>query len=203
MAQPSLKKGLVPLGLSYNNPFIMTVSLTQTQITLIGIAAIASILAIGLTVHLQASFAQENATTVVTTDDFLASTGGLIAAISTLVSTVVGIVVYVVNAIRSKTGDKIVSTDLYNKFVDAVGIIQQKDNELRDVYRQVLEHKETIKVAFDVLKSTNPEVAKKLDESLPVANKAIQNQILPQISQWQTQSDRVYETLLKKEPVVK
>jgi hypothetical protein len=189
--------------------------LTKQHMALLGVASIALGLAVGLVVNVQVSFAQEeivenftdavvpdnNPTTPTETDLLLNSINGTIAAISTLVATVIGIVTYIVAAIRSKTGDKIISKDTENKLLDAFAQIRQKDNELRDVYRQVLEQRETINVTMDILKNTDPAVAKKLDEIQPQITQTIQNKILPQIGEWQTQADRFYETILKKEPV--
>ena len=169
--------------------------------TLIGIAMIALALAVGLTNNLQTTFAQEAAVPTTNADNLLGTIGATLAAISTLISVVVGIIVYIVNAIRSKTGDRIVSTDSYNRFIDVVAQVRQKDNELRDAYRQVLEQREMINVTLDVLKNSNPEVGKQIDETLPKVNEAIKTKILPQIDQWQTQADRFYDTLLKKEAV--
>jgi hypothetical protein len=170
----------------------------NSKITILStIAVIAFVLTVGLSVQL---YAQEVVAT--DTDTLLSSIGGMLAAISALISTIVGIVVYVVNAIRSKTGDKIVSTDAYNRFIDVVAQIRQKDNELRDVYRQVLEQKEVINVSLDILKRTDPAIAKRVDETLPKVNETVQSKVLPQIAEWQTQADRFYETLLKKEQIV-
>jgi len=177
------------------------ISTSTKHFTLIGVALIALALTVGLTINLQTTFAQEASAPTTNVDNLLTSVGTTLAAISTLISVVVGIIVYIVNAIKSKTGDKIVSTDSYNRFLDVVAQVRQKDNELRDAYRQVLEQREVINVTLDVLKNTSPEVGKKIDETLPKVNEAVQTKILPQINEWQVQADNFYDTLLKKSPV--
>jgi hypothetical protein len=64
-----------------------------------------------------------------------------------------------------------------------------------------MEEKEIIKVGFSALKGVNPEIALKLEEAQAAVNTKIQNEILPQVNEWQKQADAKYETLLKKEPI--
>lgn len=144
----------------------------------------------------------EVVTVETTTGLLLEDIGATIAAISGLISVVVGIAVHIVDTIRSKSGDKIVSNDMYNKFMDVVAQVRQKDNELRDVYGQFLTYKEQVGATIDVIKSTNPEVASKIEEGQKRVSDELQNKIMPQLGQWQEQANNYYDTLLKKKPVM-
>lgn len=185
----------------------------REQTALVCVAAISLVLASGLisyNVQLSAAQLVDNSTNVVMpgnepavdaseVDILLEQANATWVAVTGLISTAMAIIVYILNAIKSRTGDKIISAELMNRVVDVTGIVKQKSDELTDVFRQQLEDKQRINAYVDVIKSLNPEIAKKIDETLPEVNKRIQNEIRPQTEEWRRQAGNWYDTIVRKE----
>jgi len=155
----------------------------------------------------QVSFAQEdivvqNGTAVVpvqtAADALLAQVQATMTGIMGLLTTAGTIVAIVIGWIRSKTGDKIISKDVNVRFQTALGQIEQKDNELRDVFRQVLEQREKINAFVDVAKAANPEIAKQYDEYVPKITTKL-SEIQRQVDVWQNQADKFYQSAREKQ----
>lgn len=191
----------------------MTTTLTHKDLTIVSVAAIAVTicfaLVAGLVGSLQYSYAQEdilvteNGTAVVpvtTTDALVAQVQSTMTAIMGLLVTAGSIISIVVGWIRSKTGDKIVAKDT-NEWLETIfSQVRQKDDELRDVFRQFKEHQEQINTYVDIVKSVNPEVAKKYEELAPKLTEKLQ-ETRTQVEEWQKQADRFYAVTPKIDPV--
>jgi len=183
----------------------MSLLTTKKQFAIIGALAIATALFSGSAyVYAQDEviITAENSTTgepvpvVTTTDALLGQASALMAAIAGIITTVGTIIAVLIGFIRSKTGDKIISKDVEDKYTKAFAQIQQKDNELRDVFRQVLEQKEKINAFVDIVKTTNPEIVKKYEsEVAPVVSQKL-SEVQTQVNVWQKQADDFYSNVL-------
>lgn len=192
----------------------MTNKLTTRDFTLIGVAAIAVTVCFGLMAgfindyqHITA-LAQETAVVtldngsatvapVTTTDALIGQATTTLTAIAGLITTVGTIIAIVIGWIRAKTGDKIISKDAEDRFNTVLSQVRQKDNELRDVYRQFLEQKEKTNAVVDIVKTLNPDLAKKYEEVAPKVTQKLKD-VENQTAQWQTQADKFYNTVLSK-----
>lgn len=145
----------------------------------------------------------EPAVVATTTDLFLTEINATIGAISALVGSAIGIIVFVANTIRSRTGQKYISNEVYSQLTNVAGIVEEKSSQLRDSHRQVMEMRETINAVVAGLKAFNPEAASKLDNALTVANQTMNERIQPQVGAWQIEQDRFFDTLKKNIEVLK
>lgn len=167
-----------------------------------------STVAVGVCFALAATFLNNFSvyaqSTVVTTntESLLAQLNGTIIAISGLMAVGISIVTGVIAWLRAKTGDKIVS-DGANEWLQALfEQIRQKDGDIRDVFRQVLEKHAQLDVVLDVIKTTNPEVKKRIEEAQPEIQARL-TEINKQITNWQNQADKIYSVMPANDPVGK
>lgn len=194
--------------------------LTSKDLTIVSLAVIAVTicfsLAAGLSGYLNYSFAQEttetailttaNGTEVVpvsSTEAVIGELQGTMVAISGLVATALTIVGVVINWIRAKTGDKVISADTNAWLQDMFEKQKTLDNSVRDIFKQVLERSNEIDVVVDVVKRNSPEFANAYNENLPKLQ-SMNQKVNEKIQHWQEEADKIkYAVSPEQDPVGK
>jgi hypothetical protein len=178
----------------------------RRDLTIISVAVIAvticfSLIA-GLVGNLQVSFAQEEAAEPSATQALLGEVNSTIIAISGLMATAISIVTGIVAWLRARFGDRVISNDTNSWLQSIFEQVRQKDNDLRDVFRQVLEKHAEIDTVLTVVKGSNPELATKIDEAMPQVQKKLQ-EIQTKVAKWQADADKIYSVTPTSDPVGK
>ncbi len=177
-------------------------NITYKDITIVSIAAIAVTLCFGIMAglvgNLQLALAQEQTPT----ESLLGDVNATIISVSGLMATAMSIVVGVVAWLRAKFGDKIVSDGANEWIQDIFEKIRKKDDDVRDIFRQVLEKHAEIDVVLGVVKNSSPELGAQIDEAMPQLDSKLK-EINTKIAHWQDEADKLYAVSPKDDPVGK
>lgn len=177
---------------------------TKTKVIL-GVAAIGVLLLLSAAWSMGGSYYEllayaQTPPAGLTISEIISQLNGTIIAISALISTAMGIVAGVVAWLRARWGDKVISNDTNEWLQWFFEQAKQTDQDVKDLFKQVMDKHAEIDTLFDVFKNLNPEAAKKVEEAAPELAKRLK-EVDANVENWQKELDRIYEISPKADPV--